>query len=496
MRHILCVFALFYVINALGESKLSIENYSGRRPASLRLSGLTRLPFDEGFLKLPPSARNPLHHDVSVAFLPPADETTPIFLFIHGATQDKTSFAESALSLHEQSPASGQAYIDLHGAGETLERYLPLDYEIPFEQNAEAVSAFARQIRQAYPKNPIIMSGVSYGGGVGLKALAQDAGLSKIISKFVVISFDTSVIQLQSEITLRAALREALFPLGKESSQYFIDEVAREIIFTRSMFLEPTLFKAPFPWTLEATFRISQGIRSPDIDALFANLPKDHTHVMLSLDDVYLDVVGAVQRYSRMLPVRSIILANDPVKNVDHKTNESNPDYLVAWLLKIAGLSGPEPEGLFIAHPTKGLAEAVGSSEKIHLLQERSQRSAADLWRKEVLRATVSWQNWPFAFPVTTWTDISLHSYFDKLNWTTDQWFNYWQTLMRGGRGAQLNLSLQDALKIQNLVIDHWMGTLRSMTGNSKTKLERILSDHQRCEETLAGQDDASSPQK
>lgn len=407
------------------------------------LSGLTQLPFQEGLISIPDNSQWAHDRPVSIAFRPPQTEDAPIFVLVHGASQDKTSFARVIHYLHEGDPDVGIGALDIMGAGETLERNLPLNYDLPIEANAIALMHFVRSINEKHPNNPIVLTGVSYGVGVILKAAKMDPSFRQVYSRAVGMAFSDRINGIEDAKMVKAHLMRLFWPYPGEDLQYFKDMAARELLFSQAFLSEPIVLKAPFPWTLESLLRLAQALDQEQVDSTFGeDLDLHSLDVMIAGDDQYLDYMDVAKFYSQWKATRTVML----LEKTEHKLNEANPAFTASWLLHLAKNS--LHCGVYVGDPAKGKATSLSTSENnIQLDVEQRSFSANEVWRQNFQRAYHSWLDWQHAARYPAWSaanSIAFNVWADLWARSADGMMKSWFNPNPLGFGAEKMQAMTD----------------------------------------------------
>ena len=272
---------------------LGHEAHESERQSGSRLSGMTEIEFKERTLDLPMSNFNEEGWDVSVALKPPQTSRAPIYFLLPGATQEKTSYAAMIRDLHDIDPRAGIFTVDLFGQGETLEAMIPLNRDINLEDNGAMIAHLHKKLRRKYRSNKIVMVGISYGAGTSLSAAFQSKKIQEEMAvgktRIVVMSFGEEALVVTNQINLQAGLLKLFWPNPNTEIKPFRDWFTAMSVYSQAAMAEPIILRKPFPWTLEANFRILSGVGSMDFDALGEAIPEKSLDVILTFDDAYLE---------------------------------------------------------------------------------------------------------------------------------------------------------------------------------------------------------------
>lgn len=382
---------------------------SPQRARYMSLSSLSGYAFEEGFVSLRSDAS---HMKYMLAFRAPDSPKDPIVVLIHGATQEKSSFAMVVQSLLGQNSGLGIAAPDLVGAGETLVRNLPVTYEIPIAMNGALVQDVIKTVRAQHKRNPIYVVGVSYGVGAVFEAFKDFPELNKEVASVIAVSFGDENDSASGEVRIRGSILKLFWPFGskrKDAGQDFYKGITSEIIYTRAALMEPTLLRPPFPWTLVALDKMTMGIWEPDFKALEKAVAKDKLHIVLALDDKFLNVERLAKEFDKWTATKSIVM----VENSDHKINESTPNFLGSWVLRVADASTTAPEGAYLGDPKKGSAESLSGKVRISLKADRWPMLGNALWAMDLVNVWWAWMD-PLNFwsmPPYLWADYFMYTF-------------------------------------------------------------------------------------
>lgn len=411
LRKSSCLLAgLFaFALQTMADTVAGRKAEAPQRARYLSLSSISGYAFEEGFVSL---RSDPSHMKYSLAFRAPSSAKDPIVVLIHGATQEKSSFALVVQSLLGQNADLGIAAPDLVGAGETLVRNLPVTYEIPIAINGALIQDVIKTVRAEHKRNPIYVVGVSYGVGAVLEAFKNFPELNAEVTSVVGVSFGDENDSASGEVRIRGSILKLFWPFGskrKGADQDFYKGITSEIIYTRASLMEPTLLRPPFPWTLVALDKMTMGIWEPDFKALEKAVAKDKLHIVLAIDDQFLNVERLAKEFAKWKATQSIVM----VENSDHKINESTPNFLASWILRVADAGKLVPEGAYLGDPKKGAAESLSGKERISLKADSWPRLGSTLWAMDLVNVWWAWMD-PFNFwnmPSYMWADYFMYTY-------------------------------------------------------------------------------------
>ncbi len=368
------------------------------------LTGTTGIEFQEGLIHIPDTSRWAHNHLVSVALRAPLAPDEPIFILEHGMTQDKISFAELIANLYKLNPNIGVVAVDQIGSGETLERNLPLNYDIPIEQDAIALSFITRSLREQYPHNPIIPVGVSGGAAVIFKALEMNPQFRKDYTRVVAAAFCDRVDGVEEEVGTHTYFRKMFWPIPGANFQFLKNSVRRDILFSRAYLAEPILLRSLFPTTAEAFIRKTIGLDNLDMENISRNVRDSSLHVMVGSEDQYMTFMKVIDFYHSWAATQSVLVLDKS----EHKLNESNPEYMAAWLLRLAQPKD-EPQGIFLGDPAAGTASSLNADgNKIQLPVSHTGVPTAQVWKHNLLRAMRSWRPSPVMMQNYSWSVVNV----------------------------------------------------------------------------------------
>lgn len=351
---------------------------------------------------------------IGLSFKAPANDTAPIVLLGHGISQSRMGFQDLLNALDvEFSGTAGFLVPDFSGAGETLLNGLPLNYKLPLTADAELMTQLIAQIKKQFPNNPLHIIGVSYGAAVALEALASSEVTAQSVDRLHIWSYTGKDVGLVNEVEMKVLINEALLVLPPEAKDTLEQITMRELIYGRSPILEPIIYEAPYPWTLEAVALKGESNVNFDVTSKVRALEKSvKIETVFASDDAYVDYRTGIDLFFESPNIQTVtILGAD-----EHKIDQG---YSATMASLFAQTISMRPKGIFTLDPEIGTVAPIGKSSSSFTVTKSASAKAKDrVWRLNYFRAVESWQN-PQALmtlPINA-TQITQHymSFFQQL---------------------------------------------------------------------------------
>jgi pimeloyl-ACP methyl ester carboxylesterase len=244
----------------------------------------------------------------------------------NGLTYTTRQWRKFADAMTRLDPDVGLVLYDMNGMGRTLLAAGPATAPIPFADQARDL----RDLRRALSlKGPVAALGLSYGGGVVLKAAAE---YPDAFDQFIAMSpflepFPDSDLRLKRAV----AAHRLMFPLDPRSDRELYDFYLRGAIYSTFPVAEPSVLENPYQ--LEAIFRLVQGSEDWSAARLIQRYPRGRLHLIAARDDEYVKF-NRVTEFLSAVPaglLQSVLV----IENSHHKLPEERPELSAAWVHQI-----------------------------------------------------------------------------------------------------------------------------------------------------------------
>ncbi len=252
--------------------------------------------------------------ELYVEYLAP-QENRPTVILLNGLTYSTRQW--DAMTVFLKKAGLGVLRYDMSGMGKTLLKYgqqlAPYSY-------ADQVSELDQLLTTVGLEKPYNLVGLSYGGGI---AAAYAIQYPDQIKNAILMAPYTAPIENQDKwIKGQVTMTRAMFPFNAYSDDDLYDYFLKQIVYTTYPLLEPVVLENPYK--LEATFRLTQGIRKFNVISKVAGLPKHAVHLVIAEKDQYIPR-PVLQAFWNAIPV-SARASLTMIANSEHKMPEAAPE--------------------------------------------------------------------------------------------------------------------------------------------------------------------------
>ncbi len=251
--------------------------------------------------------------DLYVEYLAP-QEGNPTVVLLNGLTYSTRQWDKMTAVLKQM--GLGVLRYDMSGMGQTLLKYT-VKYE-PYHYANQVVELDQLLTALDIPK-PYSLAGLSYGGGI---AAAYSFKFPKKVKNVILMAPYTAALESQDQwIKTQISVARAMYPYNPHTNDELYDYFLKQICYTTYPALEPVVLENPYK--LEATFRLTQGIRKFNVMDEIDRFPKNSVHLIIAKKDQYIpqavlnafwDAIPEASRASRIY-----------VENSEHKIPEAVP---------------------------------------------------------------------------------------------------------------------------------------------------------------------------
>lgn len=251
--------------------------------------------------------------DLFVDYSAPKDNK-PTVVILNGLTYSTRQW--DAMTFFLKKSGMGILRYDMSGMGQTLLRYGVRSSPYFYTEQVLELNQLLKKLKVPKPYNLV---GLSYGGGIAL-AYAQQYPAN--INKIVAMAPYTAPLEGQdSWIKQQIAVTRSMFPYNPASNDELYDYFLKQIVYSSYPALEPIVLENPIK--LEATFRLTQGIRKFSALENIDRLPDHSVYLVIAENDQYIPA-GILDSFWEEIPERARI-EKIIVQNSEHKIPEAVP---------------------------------------------------------------------------------------------------------------------------------------------------------------------------
>lgn len=220
---------------------------------------------------------------------------------------------------------------DMTGMGRTLlDGKLPVDYKISWKTQVTELAQLLTvlKIRKAN------ILGLSYGGGI---AIGFANAYPQFIDSIIIMAPFTEPLEGQdSSIRYQMAQFRAMNPWNKIGNDDLYDLFLKQMVYT----VYPATGQVVMdnPYTLEAMFRLVQGIRKMIALEHIDNIPPKSIHLMVALQDQFISPTVFDNFWSKV--PNNLKASRLNIWGSEHRIPEAVPAYAAGWVREI--LNGNE----------------------------------------------------------------------------------------------------------------------------------------------------------
>lgn len=297
------IFLGFLIVQVLGLQAMAVEKFDIKKDF-------------KGFVSIEAT-------DLFIDYNAPKGDQ-PTVVILNGLTYSTRQW--EAMTFFLKKSGLGILRYDMSGMGQTLLRYGVRASPYFYTEQVLELNQLLKKLGVALPYNLV---GLSYGGGIAL-AYAQQYPTN--INKIVAMAPYTAPLEGQdSWIKQQIAVTRAMYPYNPASNDELYDYFLKQIVYSSYPSLEPIVLENPIK--LEATFRLTQGIRKFSAVEHVQRLPNNSVYLVIAENDQYIPA-GVLDGFWDKIPKKAkaekII-----VKNSEHKIPEAVPAEAARLIQKI-----------------------------------------------------------------------------------------------------------------------------------------------------------------
>ncbi len=258
----------------------------------------------------------------------PAKFEKPTLVISNGLTYDTenwNAFTAELDSLIRE--GFGVLRTDMMGQGQTLLKYAPAFYEIPIADQVQDLSDLVGALKV---KGPLVLLGLSYGGGL---SLAYAATFPNQVSQLILMApYTEPVRELDAWIKTQIRITRTAFPLNPASDEQLYEFFLRQLVTLTFPSAEPSILSNPFK--LEAVYRLSNGIRKFNAFDIMNRLPASNRNGFIHLMTGTLDTTvptATSNDFWREVP-QALRGSRIDFSDTQHKLPEEIPALAAKWV--------------------------------------------------------------------------------------------------------------------------------------------------------------------
>jgi len=261
--------------------------------------------------------------DLYVEYSAP-QKNQPTVVLLNGLTYSTRQW--DAMTAELKKMGIGVLRYDMSGMGKTLlkygVKYAPYHYD-------DQVVELDQLLTVLQIKKPYNLVGLSYGGGI---AAAYSFKYPRHVKNAILMAPYTAPLDGQDQwIKTQIAVTRAMYPYNPYSNDELYDYFLKQICYSTYPALEPVVLENPFK--LEATFRLTQGIRKFRATDEVDRFPKKSVHLIIAKKDQYIPQ-AILDSFWDSIPVASRA-SRVYVEGSEHKIPEAVPKKAAEIVRKI-----------------------------------------------------------------------------------------------------------------------------------------------------------------
>lgn len=212
---------------------------------------------------------------------------------------------------------------DPKGMGRTLDKYGAPGVKIAIEAQAEDLN---RLLDVLMIRGKVDLLGLSYGGGL---AMVYASRFPERVQTMILQAPYVKPVEGQDRwIRAQIAATRVMYPFNPASDDELYDYFLHQIVYSTYPQAEPVVLRRPY--TLEAVFRMVQGIRKIDATRLVQQFPVQSLHLMIAGRDQYIGR-SVHDSFWNTIP-QSVRMSRIVVAESEHKIPEATPKFSASWI--------------------------------------------------------------------------------------------------------------------------------------------------------------------
>ncbi len=261
--------------------------------------------------------------DVYVEYLAPKNDK-PTVILLNGLTYSTRQWDKMTAVLKKM--GLGVLRYDMTGMGKTLLKYGLRSEPYYYANQVLELDNLLTTLNIAKPYH---IAGLSYGGGI---AAAYSYKYPQKIKNAILMAPYTAPLAGQDQwIKTQISVTRAMFPANPYSNEELYDYFLRQICYSTYPSLEPIVLENPLK--LEATFRLTQGIRKFNALDEVNRFPNNSVHLIIAKKDQYIPQ-AVLDGFWDALPLKARA-SRIYIEGSEHKIPEAVPQIAAEIILKI-----------------------------------------------------------------------------------------------------------------------------------------------------------------
>lgn len=239
----------------------------------------------------------------------------PTVVLLNGLTYSTRQW--DAMTVFLKKAGLGVVRYDMSGMGQTLLKYkgqlAPYKY-------TDQVSELDQLLTVLQVPKPYNLVGLSYGGGI---AAAYTIQFPNNIKNAILMAPYTAALAKQDDwIKSQISMTRIMYPFNMYSDDDLYDYFLKQICYTTYPLVEPIVLENPYK--LEATFRLTQGIRKFELIKYVHLFPAHSIHLVIAEKDQYIPQ-EVLNNFWNAIPLAARASLTY-VANSEHKMPEAVPE--------------------------------------------------------------------------------------------------------------------------------------------------------------------------
>ena len=283
----------------------------------------------------------------------------PTLFLLNGLTWSTTQWQPFVEALNKLDPELGIVLYDMEGMGQTLLSRAPITFDIPFPNQVTDL----KDLRDSLDiRGPLVLAGLSYGGGVALEYMAR---YPDDFTKVIAMAPFLEALPDQDK-WIRDMIRAVRwsFPLNGNSDTDLYNFFLRVLVYGTYPIAERVMLENPYK--SEGVFRMVKGALPWRAVDIVDKLPEGKVHLLAGENDPHVKLAW-LRTFWQAIPAAARA-SFAILKDTEHKLPQERPDLTASWVVQILRDNPELKKGLtFNVDPATGEGRSEESYSYLRL---------------------------------------------------------------------------------------------------------------------------------